>query len=109
MGALPALQTSIFDLPHLVGIPAPEHLGHEAIVVGGLVAWMGVLKRLPVIGKDLLEDTPVPRRGCHHRVAPSEGNKIVVMQRLYHGLPASSTPPRPAPGYPHSSHLPFEL
>jgi hypothetical protein len=38
---------------------------------------MGVLKRGPVIGKNLLEDTPVPRDVCHHRVAPSEGDQVV--------------------------------
>jgi hypothetical protein len=46
---------------------------------------MGALKRLPVIGEDLLEDTPVPRGYCHHAVAPSEGDTLVTVQRLYHG------------------------
>src|SRR6266851_7036102 len=61
---------------------------------------MGVLKRLPVIGKDLLEDTPVPRGCCNHRVAPSGGDTIVTVQRLYHALAASSTPHRPVYGPP---------
>ena len=62
---------------------------------------MGVLKRVPVLGKDLLEDTPVPRGCCSHQVAPSWGDKIVAVKRFYHGLPASSTPHRPVHGHPH--------
>ena len=37
-----------------------KHLAHQIIVIGGLIPRMGVLKRLPVIGKDLLKDAPVP-------------------------------------------------
>src|SRR5215813_9192643 len=33
MGALPTAQTPIIDIPHLVGIPTPEHLGHQVIIV----------------------------------------------------------------------------
>src|SRR5262245_35804865 len=60
---------------------------------------MGVLKRLPVIGKDLLEDIPVPRWGCTHRLALSWGDTFVTVQRLYHALPASSTPHQSVPGH----------
>ena len=66
-----------------------------------LVARMGALKRLPVVGKDLLEDAPVPRGYCNHPVAPSGGDTIVTVQRFYHGLPASSTPHRPVYSHPH--------
>jgi hypothetical protein len=38
-----------------------------------------------VIGKDLFEDAPVPGGLCHHRVAPSWGDQIMVVKRLYHG------------------------
>src|SRR5437764_1287149 len=62
---------------------------------------MGVLKRLPVVGKDLFEDAPVPRGYCNHPVAPSGGDTIVTMKRLYHGLPTSSTPHRPVDSHPH--------
>src|SRR5438105_13638090 len=62
---------------------------------------MGALKRLPVVGKDLLENAPVPRGYCNHPVAPTGGNAIVTMKRLYHGLPASSTPPGPVDSHPH--------
>src|SRR2546426_12066102 len=55
---------------------------------------MGTLKRVPVIGKDLLEDTPVPRGWWHHRIAPSRGHQIVAVKRLYHASAASSTPHR---------------
>jgi len=62
---------------------------------------MGVLKRLPVVGKDRCEDAPVPRGSCHHPMAPSGGETIVTMQRLSHALPASSTPHRPVDSHPH--------
>jgi hypothetical protein len=58
--ALATLQAAVLNIAHLVWIPARQHLGHQAIIVGRLVAWMRVLKGLPVIGKNLLEDTPVP-------------------------------------------------
>jgi hypothetical protein len=32
---------------------------------------MGVCKPVPMLGKDLLEDVPVPRGGCKHEGAPS--------------------------------------
>ena len=71
MGALTALQTAVLDLAHLVGISTPEHLGYQAIVVGHLVAWMGMFEPIPVLSKDLLEDIPVPCRGYKHQSAPS--------------------------------------
>src|SRR4029434_10020693 len=37
---------------------------------------------------------------CHHRVAPSGGDDLCAVKRLSHGVPASSTPHRPVPGYP---------
>src|SRR4029453_15962293 len=36
----------------------------------------------------------------HHRVAPSGGDDLCAVKRLSHGVPASSTPHRPVPGYP---------
>ena len=79
MFALPTMQTAVRDRAHLVGIPAPEHLVHEAIIVGRLVARMGMGKLVPVIGKDLLEDVPIPRGFCHHQVAPSWGVGMVAV------------------------------
>src|SRR5437867_10325661 len=98
---------AIFDIAHRLRIAAPKHLGHQAIVVGRLVAGMGVLKRIPVIGKDLFEDVPVPRGCCKHQGAPSEGVGIVAVQRLYHASSALSTPPRRSRGHPHPPHLPW--
>src|SRR2546429_5373394 len=71
------------------------------MIVGGLIARMGVGESIPVVGKDLLEDTPISRGFGHHRVAPSWGDMIVTVKRLYHGLAASSTPHRPVHGHPH--------
>jgi hypothetical protein len=59
-----------------------------------------VLKRLPVIGKDLLEDPPIPRGFGHYRVAPSEGDRMVTVKRLSHGLAAAPPPHRPLHGPP---------
>src|SRR5712691_2731030 len=101
MGALSTLQAAVFDIAHLRRVTTLEHLGHKAIVVGRLVAWMGVYKLVPVLGKDLLEDAPVPRGLCHHRVALSWGVDLVAVQRFYHASHAPSTPHRPSPGHPH--------
>src|SRR6266446_9450532 len=101
MLALAAVQTAILDVPDLFRIATREHLRHQTSVVRRLIPRMGVLKRLPVIGKDLLEDTPVSRGFGHHRVAPSWGDMIGTVKRLCHGLAASSTPHRPVHGYPH--------
>jgi hypothetical protein len=48
-------------MAHLLQAATPEHLGHQALIVGRLVARMGVCEPIPVLGKDLLEDVPVPR------------------------------------------------
>jgi hypothetical protein len=61
---------------------------------------MDALEWVPVIGKDPFEDTPVSRELGHHRVAPSWGDDLFAVKRLYHGFSASSTPHRPVPGYP---------
>src|SRR6266571_5342781 len=68
MLALATVQATVFDVPHLFRVATPQHLGHQAIIIRRLVTRMGVLKRLPVIRKDLLEDTPVPRGCCNHRM-----------------------------------------
>jgi hypothetical protein len=55
-----------------------------------------------VIGKDLFEDVPIPRRFDAHQAAPREGIERVGMlsvRRLYHVLPLPSSPHRPSPGY----------
>jgi hypothetical protein len=99
--ALATLQAAVFDVPHFLWIAAIQHLGHQVIVVCCLVARMGALKRLPVVGKDLLEDIPVPRGCCNHQGTPSWGGRMFAVKRLYHGSPASSTPHRLLSGYPY--------
>ena len=80
--ALAAVQAAVLNIAYFFRVAARQHLGHQAIVVRRLVARMSMLKRLPVVSKDLLEDVPVPRGCCHHRVAPSGGDRIVTVQRL---------------------------
>ena len=98
---LATLQATVFEVPHFLGVAARQHLGHQVIVVGRLVARMGALQRLPMVSKDLLEDIPVPRGGCTHRIAPSWGDQLVAVPRLYHASAASSTPHRPVYAHPH--------
>ena len=98
---LATVQAAVFEVPYLFWVATRQHLGHQVIVVGRLVAWMGMLKCVPMIGKNLLEDAPVPSGFGHHRVTPSWGVGKVAVQRLYHSLPASSTPYRPVSGPPH--------
>src|SRR5882672_55409 len=95
MGALATPQAAVFNIAHLLRVATRQHLAHQALVVGRLVAGMGVGKRVPVLGKDLLEDTPVPRGVGYHRVPPSGGDDLLMMKRLYHASAASSTPPPP--------------
>ena len=102
---LATAQAAVFEVPYLLGIATPKHLRHQTIVIRRLIPRMGVLKRLPVIRKDLLEDTSVPRGCCNPRGAPSWGDTMATVQRLYHGLPASSTPHRPTYGHPCPSSL----
>src|SRR6266446_6178221 len=98
--ALATVQTAVLDVADLFRSATREHFRHQASVIGGLIARMGVLKRLPMIGKDLLEDTPVPRGCCQHRIAPSGGDTMGTVQRLYHTLPAQSTPSSAFIGHP---------
>src|SRR5262249_43310268 len=109
MGALATLQATVFDVPHLGRIATRQHLGHQTIVVGGLIPRMGALKRAPVLGKDLLEDAPVSRGWWHHRIAPSWGDDLLTVSRLYHASSASSTPHRPVPGQPSLASVILEL
>src|SRR5215475_2287728 len=100
MLALSTMRAAVFDVPHLFRVAARQHLGHQVVVVGRLVARMGALKRLPMVSKDLLENIPVPRGGCYHRIAPSWGDQLVAVPRLYHASAASSTPHRPVYAHP---------
>ena len=71
MGALTAVQAAVFDIAHQVRVTTRQHLGHQAVVIRRVIPWMGVLKRLPVLSKDLLEDIPGPRRCYKHQGIPS--------------------------------------
>jgi hypothetical protein len=82
MFALATVKTSVFDIAHPVGVAAVEHLLYETVIVRRVVARTELFKPLPVIVKDLLEDTPVPGSLHHHRVAPSWGDQIVLVKRL---------------------------
>src|SRR5687767_14225509 len=105
MFALAALMTAVVEVTHFVGVATLKHVGHQAIIVRPLVTRMGMLKHGPVIGKDLLEDTPVPQDVCHHQAAPSERDQVVWMKRFYHASAVSSTPDRPTLGYSQSPRL----
>jgi hypothetical protein len=59
-----------------------------------------MLKHLPVIGKDLLKDTPVPCGCCQHLRPPSDGVRIVTVPWVYHGTSSLSTPPQCVQGTP---------
>src|SRR5215470_13324684 len=45
MGALSTVQTAVFAIAYFLRIPTPEHLVHEAIIVGCIVARIDVLRR----------------------------------------------------------------
>jgi hypothetical protein len=64
MLALTTVETSVLDIAHVVGITAVEHLLHEAVIVRRVIARAQLFKPLPVIGKDLFEDAPVPGSMC---------------------------------------------
>jgi hypothetical protein len=85
------------EVAHLVRVATRQHLGHQAIIVGRLVARMGACKPVPVLGKDLLEDLPVPRGCCKHQGTPRWGVRMFGVQRFYRGSLASSTPHRLVP------------
>src|SRR5712691_6201024 len=92
MGALPALQTSIFDIAHLVGIPASEHLMDKSIIVAAIVPRIDAFKAVPVIGKDLFEDAPSRRSCCSHQAASLWGGGLCGVALFYHVQLTKSTP-----------------
>jgi hypothetical protein len=92
---LATVLAAVLDIAHLLRVATRQHLGHQAIRGGGLVARMGVLQRAPVMGKALLEDVPVPRGLGHHGVALSAGDTSVAVKGFSHGSPASCTPHQP--------------
>src|SRR5215471_2928500 len=95
-----AVQTAVFDVSDLFRLTTRQHLRHQTVVIGGLIPRMGVLKHLPVIGKDLLKDTPVPCGCCQHPSPPSE--RVVTVPWLYHVSSALSTSTQCLRGLLHS-------
>src|SRR5262249_40338271 len=69
MFALATADTAVCDRAYLLGIPAPEHLVHEAIIVARIVARVDLFEPVPVLGKDLVEHVPGRRGCCRHQAA----------------------------------------
>src|SRR4029434_2166216 len=105
MGALPTLQTSIFDRAHLVGIPTPEHLMDKPIIVTAIVPRIDACKSVPVLGKDLFDDAPSRRSCCSHQAASLQSVGLCVVERFYHILPPTSTLSSARPTARSSTHL----
>src|SRR5215468_12554966 len=84
MGALSTMQTPIVDISHLVGIPAPEHLFYQAVIVASIVPRMRALEAVPVVSKNLFEEVPGRRSCCSHQAAslPSVGWWVIAL--FYH-------------------------
>ena len=84
MFTLATLRTAVLDIAHFLRRTTPEHLVHEAILVGFIIARMDAFKPIPVLDKDLLEDVPVLRGRCNHEGAPSWGMGMFAVQLFYH-------------------------
>src|SRR2546430_3802738 len=92
MGALPATKTPICAIPHLVGIPAPEHLRYQAVIVASIVPRVHALEAIPVVGKDLFEEVPGRRSCCSHQAASLQRVGWWVRALFYHIPSMTSTP-----------------
>ena len=92
MGAHPATKTPLCDIPHLVGIPAPEHLLYQAVIVASIVPRVHALEAVPVVGKDLFEEVPGRRSCCSHQAASLQRVGWWVIALFYHIPSMTSTP-----------------
>src|SRR6516162_5105047 len=90
--ALAAPQAAVFDVAHLVGIAAPEHLGHQTIIVAAIVPRVGALETVPVVDKDLFKEVPGRRSCCSHQTASLQSVGVWVIALFYHTPPLTSTP-----------------
>jgi hypothetical protein len=108
MGAFPTMQTAVLDRAHLVGIPAPEHLVHETVIVARIIARIEALKPGPVLGKDLFENIPGRRGFCSHQAASLQSVGLYVIGLFYHIPPTISTPSSAFTGAPAPTSLIFE-
>src|SRR5262249_23312764 len=91
MFALSTVQTPVFAIAHFLRVTTPKHLLHETIIVTRIIVRVDVLKPVPVLGKDLLEDAPGRRGFCHHQAAWLRGVGLYVVTLFYHALPTNST------------------
>src|SRR5712691_4000369 len=73
MCALTTMQAPVFDVPHLVRVPACEHLLHEVIIGEVMVTRMRLFQPVPVISKNLFENGPALRECCMHQAASRWG------------------------------------
>src|SRR6266567_2668781 len=92
MGALSTTKTPIVDIPHLVGIPAPEHLLYQAVIVASIVPRVRALEAVPVVGKNLFEEVPGRRSCCSHQAASLQSVGWWVIALFYHIPSMTSTP-----------------
>src|SRR5438132_4667672 len=92
MGALPATQTPLGDRPHLVGMPAPEPLRYQAVIVASIVPRVHALEAIPVVGQDLFEEVPGRRSCCSHQAASLQRVGWWVRALCYHIPSMTSTP-----------------
>src|SRR5262245_59701263 len=105
---LATVEAAVFDRAYHVGMPTPEHLVYEAIIVARMVTRIDTCEPVPVLDKDLFEDVPVLRRGCKHQGAPSGGGGMFAVQLFYHTSPASSTLSSAFSGGASPTPLPFD-
>ena len=86
------MQTSIFDIAHLLGITTGKHFVDESIIVASIVPRIDVFKSVPMLGKDLFEDIPGRRGFCSHQAASLRSVRLCVIALFYHIPPTTSTP-----------------
>jgi hypothetical protein len=71
--AVAAVHAAVLTRADLGWMATGQHRGHQLVILRGLRACMGLLEGLPVLGKNLREDTAVPWRYGKHPHPPSEG------------------------------------
>jgi hypothetical protein len=86
------MQLAVTAHAHRVGIPTPEHLVHETVIVALIIARVDAFKPVPVLGKDLFEDAPGWRSCCNHQAASLRSVGLWVIVLFYHIPPTTSTP-----------------
>jgi len=70
---LAALAASVLNKAHLVGVTAVKHFLDSLVVVRTVKAWMGLLKRIPMIAEYLLECVFINAfHGCSLRTTITE-------------------------------------